>query len=90
MTERPRPLRYVLLCEGHPVATTDDPLDLVTALWGRQLQDLTAARWRYTVLDYEVPYVVDTPDLAAFLARLPVEAPRPRPAISRHPEERGV
>jgi hypothetical protein len=62
--------RYVILCEGEPVFTTDHAEDLVTYLWGRIIRRHAGAPFRYTVLDYEVPSVVDTGDLSAFVARL--------------------
>lgn len=65
--------RYVILCEGEPVCTTNVKADLVTYLWGRMIRRHAHAPYRYTVLDYEVPHVVDTGDLCAFLARLPEE-----------------
>jgi hypothetical protein len=73
--------RYIILCEAKPVYTTDDAEDLLTYLWGCQLQSITHALWRYTVLDYEVPYDVDTNDLCAWLARLPTDDPLPRPWV---------
>lgn len=73
--------RYVILCAGEPVYSTDQAEDLLTYLWGKIARAHADAPWRYTVLDYEVPYVVDTGDLCAFLARLPVDAPLPRPCL---------
>ena len=63
--------RYVLLCNDFPVLTTDAKEDLVTYLWGCDVGDAPHGPWLYTVLDYEVPYVVDTGDLDAFVERLP-------------------
>lgn len=79
--------RYVVLCEGEPVYTTDHPEDLLTYLWGRMIRRHPGAPYRYTVLDWEVPYVVDTGDLCAFVARLPVDAPLPRPCLPLRQED---
>lgn len=78
--------RYVILCEGAPVYTTDHAEDLVTYLWGRLIRRHPGAPYRYIVLDYEVPHVVDTGDLCAWLARLPVDGergPRSSPPLCR-------
>ena len=56
--------RYIVLRQGEPVLTSDDCDALVAYLWGRHIRD------GYVVLDYEIPYPVDTPDLTAFIARL--------------------
>ena len=63
--------RYVILCEGNPVFTSSHKRDLVTYLWGRMIRRHPADAFRYTVLDYEIPYIVDTGDLETFLERLP-------------------
>lgn len=63
--------RYVVLFRGEPVASAACAEDLITYLWGRQIRRAPDAPYDYTVLDYEVPHVVDTGDLCAWLARLP-------------------
>ena len=53
--------------------TTNAKQDLVTYLWGCDIRDYPEGPFRYTVLDYEVPYVVHTSDLGAFMQWLPSE-----------------
>jgi hypothetical protein len=50
--------------------STDRKTDLVTYLWGCDIRDYPDGPFRYVVLDYEVPHVIDTGDLVAFLERL--------------------
>ena len=74
--------RYVVLYQGEPVYTTACAEGLLTYLWGRQIRKARNAPYDYTVLDYEVPHVVDTADLCAWLAQFPVEEEVcPRPSI---------
>ena len=62
--------RYVILCEGNPASLRRTSV-IVTYLWGRMIRRHPADAFRYTVLDYEIPYIVDTGDLETFLERLP-------------------
>lgn len=63
--------QYVVLREGMPCFTTSRRQDLVPYLWGRIMRSRPGAPARYVVLDYEVPYVVETGDIEAFVASLP-------------------
>jgi hypothetical protein len=63
--------RYVLLRDGMPCFTTSRKKDLIPYLWGRIMWSAPHAPARYVVLDYEVPYVVDTGNVDAFVASLP-------------------
>lgn len=87
--------RYVVLWRGEPVYSAACAEDLITYLWGRQIRRAPDAPFDYTVLDYEVPHVVDTGDLCAWLARLPADGaraqracvPLPRRERARRPGE---
>ena len=82
--------RYVVLRRGEPVFSAASAEDLITYLWGRQIRRTPEAPCDYTVLDYEVPHVVDTGDLCAWLARLPVEGERvARACVPLPPRRRG-
>ena len=58
-----RPTKGIRLLEGAE-DVNNDAEDLVAYLWGRDTRE------RYVVLDYEIPYPVDTPNLTAWYARL--------------------
>ena len=62
--------RYVVLYRGKPVYTTACVQALILYLWGRQIGATPRGPYDYTVLDYEVPHVVDTANICAWLARL--------------------
>jgi len=63
--------RYVVLREGVPCFTTSRTKDLVPYLWGRIMRSTPGAPARYVVLDYEVPYPIETSNIDAFVASLP-------------------
>ena len=63
--------RYVVLREGVPCFTTSRKKDLVPYLWGRIMRSTPGAPARYVVLDYEVPYRIETSNIDALVASLP-------------------
>ena len=63
--------RYVVLCEGNPVYTTDQKTYLGIRLLSLLVNRSPGEPFRYTVLDYGIPYIVDADDLENFLDRLP-------------------